>query len=161
MISLFNVLYHWILMSCFNIVFKLHHLDKTFKASCHFNKDWFYSTVKQACQVLNMSSTTGVWVQIKLWFWFWVQDTEGSALSRKCSTREEPRTQPETGLPQPAGTLDIHWHWTKACRYIGHTLTWGVATLWHSLYLCFTTMCEELDYFEHPGSFWMHTMKCC
>lgn len=60
-----------------------------------------------------MSPTTGVWVQAKLWFWFWVcgpaQDTEESALPGKRGAREEPRTQPATGLPQPAGTLTLHF----------------------------------------------------
>ncbi len=85
----------------------------------------------QNCQALNRSFTAGavcVWVQVTLWFWLWVcspvQDTEGSALPRKCSAREKPRTQPATGVPQPAGTLDVRWH-SVSQRFIEFTLNTG------------------------------------
>ena len=74
----------------------------------------------QRCQAPSMSFAAGavcVWVQVKLWLWMWVcgpdQDTTESALPGERSAREEPCTQPATGLPQPAGGPHAHTYMYK------------------------------------------------
>lgn len=64
----------------------------------------------QKCQALCFYFAAGavcVWVQDKLRYCHPGQGPEESALPRKCSSREEPCTQPATGFPQFAGPVDM------------------------------------------------------